>query len=75
MIKEVNSIVEKNKGKNIAIVSHSVALKTLILGLLDMDLTYYNKLSLGNVSLSIIEYRDFNKVLTLLNDSCHLMEV
>ncbi|MCW7999829.1 hypothetical protein CFK35_18335 [Clostridium sp. cpc1] len=56
------------------IVSHSAAIKTIILGLLDMDIRYYSKMSLNNVSLSIIEFRDYNNVLKLFNDTCHLRE-
>lgn len=71
-LKAINDIFKKYNSKNIAIVSHSATIKTLILGLLDMDLSCYNKLSIDNVSLSIIEFRDFNNVLTLLNDVSHL---
>lgn len=70
----VSLVLNKNPGKNILIVSHGTTLKTIILGLLDMDLKYYNKLTLGNVSLTIIEFRDYNRVLKLLNDTCHLRE-
>ena len=70
----VNLVLDENPGKNILIVSHGTTLKTIILGLLDMEVKYYNKLTLGNVSLTIIEFRDYNKVLKLLNDTCHLRE-
>lgn len=73
-IKGVNRISKLNPNKNILIVSHSAAIKTIILGLLDMDISYYNKMSLNNVSLSIIEFRDYNNVLKLFNDTCHLRE-
>ncbi|MBU5437593.1 histidine phosphatase family protein [Tissierella sp. MSJ-40] len=74
-MKCIEPILLENNDKNIAIVSHSATLKTLILGLLDMDLSFYNKISLNNVSLSIIECRDYNRVLTLFNDTCHLKEL
>ena len=70
----VNLILDKNPGKNILIVSHGTTLKTIILGLLDMEIKYYNKLTLGNVSLTVVEFRDYNRVLKLLNDTCHLRE-
>lgn len=71
----VNQIINMNQGKNIAIVSHSATLKTIILGLLGLDLSYYKNFTLSNVSLSIIECRDYNNVLTLLNDTSHLKEL
>lgn len=70
----VNQILNENPGKNILIVSHGATLKTIILGLLDMDIKYYNRLTLGNVSLTVVEFRDYNRVLKLLNDTCHLRE-
>ncbi len=71
----MNRIVQENSNKNIAIVSHGAILKTIILGLLDIEISHYKNISLSNVSLSIIEYRDFNKVLKLLNDTSHLKEL
>lgn len=73
-MRSINDILKSNPGKNILIVSHSATLKTIILSLLDMDIKYYSKMSLSNVSLSIVEFRDYNNVLRLLNDTCHLRE-
>jgi len=70
----INKIIDENPNKNILIVSHGATLKTIILGLLDIDVKYYSKLTLNNVSLSIIEFRDYNRVLKLLNDTNHLRE-
>lgn len=74
MEKVINEILEKHKGKNIVIVSHGTALKTLILHLLNMPLTNYKNLAMDNVSLSIVEKRDYNNVLKLYNDTGHLGE-
>lgn len=71
----VEEIIKENEGKNIAIVSHGATLKVLILGLLDMPLTHFKNLSISNVALSIIECRDYNRVLTKLNDTSHLKEI
>lgn len=70
----VNKIIKENKDKNIAIVSHNATLKVIILSLLNIGLLYYKNFSLNNVSLSIIECRDYNNVLTLFNDTSHLKE-
>ncbi len=74
-MKYIEHIINENKGKNIAIVSHGAILKTLILGLLGIEISHYKNISLSNVSLSIIEFRDYNRVLTLLNDTSHLKEL
>ena len=70
----VNKIINNEVGDNILIVSHSATLKTIILGLLNMDLAYFKNLTLGNVSLSIVENRDYNRVMKVLNDTCHIKE-
>lgn len=71
----VNSYIKKNENKNILIVSHGTSIKALILGILGIDLSFYNKLSIGNTGLSILEYRDYSPVLRVLNDTSHLKEV
>ncbi len=69
---EVKKIINVNKGKNILIVSHGTALKTMILSLLNTSLNNYKNLAMGNVSLSIVEVRDYNNVLITYNDTSHL---
>lgn len=70
----INMIFNNNKIDNILIVSHSATLKVIILGLLNMDLTYFKNLTINNVSLSIVEAREHNRVLKLFNDTCHVKE-
>ncbi len=69
---EINKIISDENIDNVLIVSHSATLKTIILGLLNMDIGYFKNITLNNVSLSIIEFRQYNRVLTLLNDTNHL---
>lgn len=71
-VKDVKKLVEENKGKNILFVSHGTALKTLILGLLDMDISSYCKFTIGNTGITIIEFREFSPVLKVLNDTNHV---
>ena len=70
----VNKIISETSHKNILLVSHGTAIKSLILGLLDIDISKYNKMAMGNTGISIIEIREFSPVLTLLNDTNHLKE-
>ncbi|SCG83355.1 phosphoglycerate mutase [Proteiniborus sp. DW1] len=74
LLKIVNILLKNNKDKNILIVSHGASIKALILGILGIDISYYNKLTIGNTSLSIIEFRDYSPVLRVLNDTSHLKE-
>jgi len=75
IVKTVLELLKIHNNKNILLVSHGTAIKTLILGILDIDISNYNKISLDNTSLSIIEFRDFNPVIRQLNDTSHLGEV
>ena len=74
LIEFTDEILSVNYNK-IAIVSHSATLKVLILSMLGIENSFYKNITLNNVSLSIIECRDFNNVLTLLNDISHLKEL
>lgn len=69
---EINKIISDENIDNVLIVSHSATLKAIILGLLNMDIGYFKNMTLNNVSLSIIEFRQYNRVLSLLNDTSHL---
>lgn len=70
----INKIINLNGDRynNILIVSHSATIKVIILGLLGISLNNFKNLTLGNVSLSIIEYRNYNKVLKLFNNTDHV---
>ena len=70
----LNPILTNEKDENILIVSHGVTLKTIILNILNMDLIYFKNLTIDNTGLSIIEFREYNRVLKLFNDISHLKE-
>ncbi|KNF07442.1 phosphoglycerate mutase Gpm [Gottschalkia purinilytica] len=74
MMNKVNDILKNNPDKNVLIVSHGTAIKSLLLGILNIDLSNYGKISIGNVGLSIIEFRDYFPVIRVLNDTSHLRE-
>lgn len=71
----VNILIKDNKDKNILIVSHGSSIKALILGILGIDISFYNRFTISNTGISIIEYRDYSPVLRVLNDTSHLKEV
>lgn len=73
--KVLKEILNNTKDKNIVIVAHSGAIKVMVLDLLGIPLKYYKNMSLGNVSLSLVEQRDYNNVLVKFNDRNHLKEM
>ena len=73
--KALQKLIEENKGKTFALVSHRCVLKVLITRVMDIKDKYFWKIFLDNASFSIIEYReDRGFTLTLLNESCHLSQ-
>ncbi|MEG6565887.1 histidine phosphatase family protein [Thermoanaerobacterium saccharolyticum] len=73
ILNATNKIVEQYKNKSILIVSHGTTIKALILGMLNLDLSFYPKIRQDNTALNIIDVKDDgNCVLVLLNDTCHL---
>ena len=68
----INRIVEDNANKNIVVVSHGTMIKAIILGILDIDLSYFYKIKQDNTSMNIIEYKSYGPVVVTLNDIAHL---
>ncbi|WP_199873050.1 histidine phosphatase family protein [Inediibacterium massiliense] len=74
-LRAVYDIVKENEGKNIVIVSHGVAIKSILLGIMDIDLSNFYKISLDNTCINIIDFKDYGPVLVSLNDTCHLENI
>ncbi|SHJ47714.1 histidine phosphatase family protein [Paramaledivibacter caminithermalis] len=71
-LNSVKKIIRKHNNGSVIIISHGVAIKTMIFGLLGLDLKHFYSISLNNASLNKLEFRDYGPVLTSLNDTCHL---
>ncbi|RKD28051.1 histidine phosphatase family protein [Caminicella sporogenes] len=71
-LKAIYKICDEFEEGSVIIVSHGVAIKTIILGVLNIDLSNYYKISLNNGSINKIEIRSYGTVLTALNDTAHL---
>ncbi len=67
-------ILENRDLENILIVAHGAILKAIFLVLLDLEDSSFSKFTLDNVSLSVVEFRQYNNVLKLFNDTNHLWE-
>jgi probable phosphoglycerate mutase len=74
-MKGVYNIIKKHPNKNIVLVSHGVAIKTIIFGLLDIDLSNYKKIRQDNTAINIIDFKEDYNVLVKLNDTCHLSNI
>ncbi|TCO79790.1 histidine phosphatase family protein [Marinisporobacter balticus] len=74
-LKAIHEIIKKNKNKNILIVSHGITIKTILLGIMDMDLSNLYKIRQDNTCMNIIEYKDYGPVLVSLNDTAHLENI
>lgn len=69
----VLDIVNSNKGKTIAIVAHGGIIKAAILGLFDLKMTMYHKITLGNTAISELHFNENNEAkIVTLNDTSHL---
>lgn len=74
-LKVLNQICEEFNEGSVIVVSHSVAIKTIILGLLNIDLSYFYKISQNNACINKIEFRNYGPVLITLNDTTHLKNI
>ncbi|MGF7185780.1 alpha-ribazole phosphatase [Desulfitispora alkaliphila] len=68
----VGKILEDNKGKRIAVVSHGGTIRTIICGLLDISLTKIWNFKQDNTAINIFHIFDQCPVVVTLNDSNHL---
>lgn len=73
-IEAVKKIIKKYDEGSLIIVSHGIAIKTMILGILGLDLKHFYNITLSNASLNKLEFREYGPVLISLNDTCHLTD-
>lgn len=73
VLRFINDIILKHKDKNIVIVSHGITIKIMIFSILGIDLSFNNRIRIDNTGISIIDYYNSQSVLTLLNDTSHLV--
>ncbi len=65
-------LVAKHPSDTIIVVAHGGTIRTIICGLLDIDLNHAFHIRQDNGALNIIEFYEGYGVLTLLNDTSHL---
>jgi probable phosphoglycerate mutase len=73
LIDEVEYIIKNNKGKNICIVTHGTAIRTLMCYFFQWDLTEMIKIKwYDNTSITVVEYDGKNFEVILEGDASHL---
>ncbi|AOT68107.1 histidine phosphatase family protein [Geosporobacter ferrireducens] len=68
----LHRIVEENPNKNVAVVSHGTAIKAILLGLMDMDLSNFYRIRQDNACINVVEFREYGPVIVTMNDTAHL---
>jgi broad specificity phosphatase PhoE len=68
----VERIVGENTDRAVILVSHSLAILSIIVRALGMDPSNYRRLRLSVASVSILKFGDSGASLALFNDTCHL---
>jgi len=71
-IRFITYLFAQHENKNIAVVSHGNVIKSIILGILELKLSRFNKFTISDASVTILEGKTIEDVkITLINDTCH----
>lgn len=65
-------MLERHIGETLILVSHCLAIQSLLCGVLGMPLHGFGYFQLGVGAFSVVEFKNGGPVLTRHNDSCHL---
>jgi broad specificity phosphatase PhoE len=65
-------IVSEHNDGDVIVVSHTLAIMSIVASALDMDIADFRRIRLNVASISILEFKDRNVSLLLFNDTCHL---
>lgn len=71
-LRALHQLVETHKNENIVVVSHGVAIKAILLGLMDIDLSYFYRIRQENTCINLVEFTDYGPVIVTLNDTSHI---
>ena len=67
----VQRIVGKHGDGDVIVVSHTLAIGSIISSALGMDIANFRRIRLNVASISVLEFKDRNVSLLLFNDTCH----
>lgn len=68
----IDEIKREHEGKTVLLVSHSIAMRVLLLHILKSPMSNLYGIKLDNCSISEFEIRDYGIVVTKVNDTSHL---
>jgi alpha-ribazole phosphatase len=71
----IEKLAAKHDGGTIMVVTHGGTIRTIVCGLLGLDLNQSFRINQDNTALNIIEFYDSYGILKLLNDTSHLAAV
>ena len=67
----VQRIVGKHSDGDVIVVSHTLAIMSIISSAMGMDIANFRRIRLNVASISVLEFKDRNVSLLLFNDTCH----
>lgn len=71
-IRAFEKVVQANRGKQVAIVTHDVVIRVLVAHILGVSNSIYRRFEIVNASLSVIRVMNSSSHLIALNDTAHL---
>lgn len=72
VVKAITEIVEKHPGEQVVVVTHGIAIRTIISSVLGLPLSQISRFRQDNASLNIVEFYKGKGVVLALNDTYHL---
>jgi Fructose-2,6-bisphosphatase len=67
----VKAIAERHEGEDVAIVTHTVIIRLILLGFLDMSTDFFWRIRQGTCAINLIERDKGQYFLGMINDTCH----
>lgn len=67
----VKAIAERHEGQDVAIVTHTVIIRLILLGFLDMSTDFFWRIRQGTCAINVIEREAGQYFLGMINDTCH----
>lgn len=71
----VKAIAERHEGEDVAIVTHTVIIRLILLGFLDMSTDFFWRIRQGTCAINVIEREAGQYYLGMINDTCHTDEL
>ena len=68
----LRKVIQQHPEQTLVLVSHRVVNKILVCGILGLDNSHFWQITQDTTAINLIQYRNGNYVLSLLNETCHL---